>query len=177
MYSISNPNDVFNGLLQGVFTPTPPTASNGLLGNSHEVSNNVNGKPVPAQNTSRAYREEKYPSPQLFAASLHPIIDAQSSGFRVAEVQITLNYRIFNRKMYEDLLRDCRLGRIHVQLSTVLAYYTLFYWKDVEYHRYLPLSLGCVLKHEAPNGPPGRASTEGVIEDSHLPAMGHNPRI
>ncbi|KAL8425736.1 hypothetical protein Efla_003114 [Eimeria flavescens] len=85
--------------------------------------------------------------PWLLAASFHPMIDAQGAGFRAFEVAVTLNHMVSSEYMYQDLLKDCQLGRLYVQLSTALAHYTIFFWNDVEYHRYLPFPVECVVRN------------------------------
>ncbi|KAL8273839.1 hypothetical protein Esti_002162 [Eimeria stiedai] len=129
-----------------------------LSSHFHENSNKVVPSPATTDNSRRSRRKTGNNSPRLLAASFHPLIDAQAGGFQVFEVVVTLSHKVFSRDMYEDLLRDCQLGRVYVQLSTALAYYTLFYWKDVEYHKYLPFPLGCVVQDR----PPTRDSLEGL---------------
>ncbi|CDI82784.1 hypothetical protein, conserved [Eimeria praecox] len=87
-------------------------------------------------------------SPYILAVSFHPMSDAQGSGFRAKELWVRVHHEVTSQQMYEDLLQDCRLGRIYVQLSTALAYYNLFFWSDVEQHSFLPLAIGCQLKYE-----------------------------
>lgn len=125
-------NDDFGGSAQGVMEADSDKASKELPKATQEISGN-------------AYAESS--SPRLLAVAFHSMIDAQGSGFRAGEVWVTVNYAVSSHQMYEDLLQDCRLGRIYVQLSTALAYYTLFYWEDVEYHRFLPFPIDCVLEH------------------------------
>ena len=105
--------------------------------------------------------------PHLLAVAFHPMIDGQGSGFRAGELLVSVNQAVTSRQMYEDLVQDCRLGRVYVQLSTALAYYTLFYWNDVEYHRFLPLAVSCKLKHTTQTWP--RASeTDNTAQNMRI---------
>ncbi|KAL8454271.1 hypothetical protein Emed_000380 [Eimeria media] len=129
------------------------------------VPNHFNGSSNKAAPSSAATddrrgtrRKTENNKPRLLAASFQPMIDAQANGFQAFEVEVTLSHKVYSRDMYENLLRDCQLGRVYVQLSTALAYYTLFYWEDAEYHKYLPFPLGCVVQ----NWPSTTDSLEGL---------------
>lgn len=103
-----------------------------IFGNDlHEIQASVKNKNV----------ETSY----LLAAAFHPLIDSQGSGFRPRELWVTINHKVTSIKMYKELIQDCRLGRVYVQLSLALAYYTFSYWENVEYHKFLPINIRCVI--------------------------------
>lgn len=135
----------------GALGDSSTDAEEGLTGKPYEGSSSAN-------NTATEPKEQpKQPSvgansgPYLLSVAFHPMADAQGSGFKAKELLISLNHVVTSHEMYENLIQDCRLGRVYVQLSSALAYYTLFYWDDVEYHRFLPFPLSCMLKYEVPS--------------------------
>lgn len=128
-------------------------AGSSAQNNPPKLSDSLNNSSDAIQQNSRGFSAGLH----LLAASFQPVINAQGGGFRALEVSVTLNHQVFSPKMYQDLLQDCRLGRLYVQLSTSLAYYTIFYWNDMEPHQYLPFSVPCV---EVPKLPSSSKRTE-----------------
>lgn len=145
----------------GALSDSSTDAEEGLTGKSYDGSSSANNPATEPKGQPKQPSVGANSGPYLLSVAFHPMADAQGSGFKAKELLISLNHVVTSHEMYENLIQDCRLGRVYVQLSSALAYYTLFYWDDVEYHRFLPFPLSCMLKYEVQSWP-STSSTHNV---------------